>query len=407
MSFHPISPTPSASSEIVTLCITPSEFALLATFMAPLGINESKGESVWVTGCTNGPREWIATAHDVTAVISPNGRTDSSHRRGHSFEWAYPISEHILILLGKIMAVSDDVMLALSDDRVAISTARFNATMAQISRPRIPPLRPPNSSQTGLTVNAAELLMMLTSVATWPAGGFTPEHEPIVTCRYDFQQQCLTLLPNWGDVTIGRPRYQIPATISIETDTNPAKFAPFNIHHRTLMNFLRDPLTSSRIGDITLHQPAPGTHQHCLSGSHWIVHLPIIGDIDPWGHDLEEVLAEIPLYWVDPQRVQLAPPQLAPARLDLEALVIRDAFALYRYRLTFEILSNVIPTVHLYEEINDFNQTASGCQLVIEKSSLIAQRQLTDRDYESLRDHVLAFIASMTGLAPLFSALAY
>ncbi|NDF32679.1 MAG: hypothetical protein EB147_10715, partial [Acidimicrobiia bacterium] len=58
---------PQPSSAIFAM--TPPEFQLLATFMAPLRFDESTGESIWVTGRSGGRRAWTAHAIGTTSVI--------------------------------------------------------------------------------------------------------------------------------------------------------------------------------------------------------------------------------------------------------------------------------------------------------------------------------------------------
>jgi len=410
MTFHSVPSTPSASSETVTFPMTAGEFALLAAFMAPLGIDESKGESVWVTGHSNGTRQWIATGGSVTAVINDSGirdcESDDSHR---AFEWTYPVPEHILILLGKLFTVTDEISLSVSDESVRLSTTQHEVALTQVARHRVPPSPLRRSTSNGVTVSGADLWMMLLSASSWPGGGPTPDCEPIVSCAFDPEHRQLVLSPQWSGKEIGPGNYRLPATPTVKASMNVpvTNFAPFNLAHAPIVQTLRDLPNATRIGDVTIHPPAPGAKHHILSGEQWILQLPILDDIRPWGHDLDEVLSDIPFIWVDPQCVRLITAALSPGHIDLEAITSCSPRHANTYRLTYEILPSVVPTLTLYEEINAFNSTAIKCRLVIEESRLIARRHVSAADYNNLENHIDSFIAEVDGLATLYSALKF
>lgn len=408
MSFPSVPSTPSASSDTVTFRVTASEFALLASFMAPLGIDESKGESVWVTGCAQGTRQWIATGGSVTAVINDSGIWESGANEPHpAFDWAYPIPEHVLILLGKLFACTDDISLTISDECVRVSTAQHEVTLTQVTRHRVPPLPPYRDTTPGLTVKGADLWMMLSSATAWPGGGLTPEHEPIVSCSFDSERRQIVLAPQWSGHDIGPGDYRFTATPTSSSSDSSDTFVPFNLAHTPIALTLRDFATATRIGDITIHPPAPGAKHHVMIGEHWILQLPILDDIQPWGHDLDDVLANIPFIWIDPQCVRLITQAVSPGHIDLEAVTTKPPHQGNDYRLTYEILPSVVPTLALYDEINAFNSTATRCRLLIDDSRLIARRHVSAADYLDLEDHVDSFIAEVDGLATLYSALAF
>ena len=250
---------------------------------------------------------------------------------------------------------------------------------------------------------------MMSAATAWPGGGAPPERDPVITCSFDAERQQLVISPDWGDVALGDATYRLSATITSPT-TNGADdhfFAPFNLFHTAIMHSLRDPAHAARIGEITVHQPTPDTGQHCLTGSRWILQLPTLPDISPWGQDLEEVLDNTPYFWVDPQRVRLNPAELSPGWIDLEALAPLPANPVQRYRLTYDILPVVIPTLDLFHEINDANRQACGYQVLIDGSRLIARRDLTHYEYVDLDHHVNLFVKNVVGLSALYAAWAF
>ena len=409
MSIHPIPPTPAAPFETVTFSISASEFGLLSTFMAPLGIDESKGESVWVIGRANGSRQWIATAGDRTAMISEFGLETHTQSPRSSFDWSFPVAEHVLILIGKLLNTADEISLTISDQHVHIATAQCEVTLPHAERRRIPPLPPIAACSPAVTVSAADLFLILSSATAWPAGGTTPDYEPIVSCAFDADRQQLVIAPHWGDETIGEPSYRVPATSSGARSASDEHLA-FNIFHSAFLGFLRDPHTATRLGDITIHQPLPGEQHHRISGRQWMIHLPVVPDISPWGRNLGDLLPETFFFWLDSRRVRLVCPELSPGHVDLEAISSPASVASispYRYRLTYEIQSHVSPSVYLFDEINDFNRLATGCQLVIDGSRLIARLHLTEADLNNLEIMIESFVQSVTGLSTLFAALAW
>jgi len=409
MSVHPIPPTPAAPFETVTFSISAAEFGLLSTFMAPLGIDESKGESVWVTGRTNGLRQWIASAGDRTAVVGESGLETRPQSRNLFFDWSFPVAEHVLILLGKLLNSTEEITLTISDEHVRIVTAQYEVTLPHTERPRIPPLPPVAVNSPAVTVSAVDLFMMLSSATAWPAGGTTPDYEPVVSCAFDADRQQLVIAPQWGDESIGEPSYRVPANSTV-AHNSADKHLAFNILHTAILGFLRDPHTAMRLGDITIHQPLPGEQHHQISGPQWLIHLPIVHNVSPWGRNLDDLLPDTFFIWVDARRVRLVCPELSPGHVELEAISSPASIASispYRYRLTYEVQSNIAPSVYLYDEINDFNRLATGCQLVIDGSRLIARVHLTEGELDNLENLVGSFVQSVTGLNTLFAALAW
>lgn len=398
---------PSASSETVTFSMNASEFTLLATFMAPLGLDESVGESVWVTGGADGTRRWIATSGKVTAVVDESGLDDSPLASSHI--WAYPIAEQALILLGRLFATNDEVHLSISDDHIRLVTTHHDVVIPQIDRQRLPPSHPCSPSPIGVTVNASDLFTMLTTAALWPGGGTPPDHDPLITCTFDPDCRLLVLTPHWGHPTLGYASYRLSATPNFPPTkgTDNSAFTAFNLFHQAIIHSLRDPVHAARIGEITVHQPTIGTHQHCLTGAQWMIQLPIIADISPWGHDLDDVLGSTPHFWIDPQCVRLNPPELSPGGINLEAMAPGLPSSAQIYRLTSEILPIVAPSTALLQEINDFNRRSIGYLLLIDGARLIARRDLSRNDYADLGHQIDLFVKDVSGLSALFAAWAF
>lgn len=408
MSFPSVPSTPSVPSETVTFRVTSSEFALLASFMAPLGIDESTGESVWVTGSADGTRQWIASGGEVTAVIAESGlRGPGTCEPRPTFEWAYPVPEHVLILLGKLFTSTDDISLTVSDESVCVSTAHHEVTLTQVTRHRVPPSPPSRCPTPSVTVSATDLWVMLVSASAWPGGGPTPDHEPVVSCAFDPERRQLVLSPRWSGKDIGPSDYRFTATpLANSGDLSPA-FTTFNLSHSPLVQTLRDFTNAARIGDVTIHSPTPGSKHYVVTGEHWMLQLPTLDAIQPWGHDLDEVLSNIPFVWIDPQCVRLITAAVSPGHIDLEAVTTKSPRHGNAYRLTYVILPSVAPTLELYDEINAFNSTATQGHLVIENSRLLARRHVPAEEYLDLEEHIDAFIAEIDGLATLYSAMAF
>ena len=103
----------------VSFTITPGEFELLATFMAPMQFNEIAGASIWVTS-HGGWREWLVTANGITTVVFSRedelGRFDIEQDEA----WAFPIPEHALVTMGKFSVSSSNMTVTLSDDWVTL-----------------------------------------------------------------------------------------------------------------------------------------------------------------------------------------------------------------------------------------------------------------------------------------------
>lgn len=410
MSFHSVPSTPSASSETATFPVTASEFALLASFMAPLGIDERKGESVWVTGHSNGTRQWIAAGGSVTAVINESGIRDYRTINSlQAFEWAFPVPEHVLILLGKLFSSTDDIFLTVSDECVRVSTAQHDVTLTQVTRHRVAPLPTYCAATPGVTVSGADLWIMLMSATAWPGGGPTPDHEPIISCSYDSEHRQLVLSPRWSDIEIGSAQYRFSAvpTANASAFSSATFFPPFNLTAAPIVQTLRDLPNATRIGDVTIHPPALGNNYHLMSAENWLLNIPIVEAIQPWGHDLDDRLGCIPFEWRGAQWVVLTPAALCPGHIDLEAVAGKPAHHGNSYRLTYEILPTVVPTLALYDEINSFNCTAAQCSLLIEGSRLIARRCLSVAEYVDLEELIDSFVAEVAGLATLYSALAF
>ena len=174
----------------VSFTITPGEFELLATFMAPMQFNEIAGASIWVTS-HGGWREWLVTANGITTVVF--SREDELGRVGieQDESWAFPIPEHALVTMGKFSVSSSNMSVTLSDDWVTLSSDTYSMSVSQNPNAKCPPIIPHVESIFTPTVDAAGLWTMLSSARVWPTGGMANGMNTPMRCLCDFENRQL------------------------------------------------------------------------------------------------------------------------------------------------------------------------------------------------------------------------
>ena len=396
----------------VSFTITPGEFQLLATFMAPMQFNESTGASIWVTS-HGGWREWLVTANGITTVVF--SREDELGRYGieQDESWAFPIPEHVLVTMGKFsmslsdMSLSDassgDMNVTLSDDWVTLTNNSYSMSVSQNPNAKCPPMIPHVESLLVANVDPTALWTMLSSARVWPTGGMANGMNTPMRATCDFTRNQLVLQADWTVVDAGVHEYRMPA----EFDQLPegVEFKPFNIPHSSILKLLRDPMAAEKFGPVKMHIAPEGIGHMKLSGENWAMYVPTIPNVKQWGHDLDEVVGEIPYVWEDCSRVSLMFPELDHGVIELSARPDESRFGKYKYRATYEILNDVIPSVELYCELNAINEGTAGCRVVVDGNRIVAVTDLTQDHYEQLSSYINAFSTSVIGLAPILSVI--
>jgi len=89
----------------------------------------------------------------------------------------------------------------------------------------------------------------------------------------------------------------------------------------------------------------------------------------------------------------------------LSALPEESRFGKYKYRATYEILDDVIPSIELYSELNAINEGTAGCRVVVDGNRIVAVTDLTQDNYQQLSSYINAFSTSVIGLAPILSVI--
>jgi hypothetical protein len=135
------------------------------------------------------------------------------------------------------------------------------------------------------------------------------------------------------------------------------------------------------------------------------MYVPTIPNVQQWGHDLDEVVGDIPYVWEDCSRISLMFPELDNGIIELSALPNESRFGKYKYRATYEILDDVIPSVELYSELNAINEGTAGCRIIVDGSRLVAVTDLTQDHYQHLSSYIYAFSTSVSGLSPILSVI--
>jgi hypothetical protein len=283
----------------VSFTITPGEFQLLATFMAPMQFNESTGASIWVAS-HGGWREWLVTANGITTVVF--SREDELGRYGIEQDeaWAFPIPEHVLVTMGKFsMSLSDslsdsssgDMNVTLSDDWVTLTSNSYSMSVSQNPNAKCPPMIPHVESLLVANVDPTALWTMLSSARVWPTGGIANGMNTPMRTTCDFTRKQLVLQADWTVVDAGVHEYRMPA--EFEKLPEGVELKPFNIPHSSILKLLRDPMAAEKFGPIKMHIAPEGVGHMKLSGENWAIYVPTIPNVQQWGHDLDEVVGDI------------------------------------------------------------------------------------------------------------------
>jgi len=391
----------------VTFTITPGEFELLATFMAPMQFNESAGASIWVTS-HGGWREWLVTANGITTVVF--SREDELGRFGIEQDeaWAFPIPEHALVTMGKFSlsltdTSSSNMSVTLSDDWVTLSSDTYSMSVSQNPNAKYPPIIPHVESIFTPTVDAAGLWTMLSSARVWPTGGMANGMNTPMRCLCDFENQQLVFQSDWTLVDAGVHEYRMPA--EFEKLPDGVELKPFNIPHSAILKLLRDPMAAEKFGPIKIHISPEGVRHMKLAGENWAIYVPTIPNVQQWGHDLDEVVGDIPYIWEDCSLIKMFYPDLEQGEISLSALPNESRYGLYKYRVTYQVLDDVVPTLALYGELDAINELSAGCRVVIEGTRVLAVADLTQENYLHLNSHIEAFASNVAGLGPILSAI--
>lgn len=384
----------------ITFSMTQSEFHLLASLMAPLRFDESEGHSIWVSGRPNGGRAWIASADDITSVVEvASDGTMVDVDEG----WSFPIPEDMLVTIGKVFMNFDEAIITLTTTKAFLETEEISISMCQnpyAARPAIPPMTHATCSA---TIDASNLWTVLNAARLWPTGGKGDFMNPPMRCTFDIASGRLRFDVDWSYVGLEEYNHTIAAEFGAPA---PGTIAPtFNFPHSAVLSILRDPMTCHRMGTITLHaSPAFDGESHMLlEGENWKLYVPTLPNVSHWGQDLDAVIDGIEYEWENCALVKVLSPELDGGAVELSALP--EDSGLYKYRVSYDVLDDVIPTVALYNEINNLNECATGCRLVVDGSRVKAVCDLTQENYKNLGSHVKAFVSTVNDLPPLLSAI--
>ena len=391
----------------VSFVITPGEFELLATFMAPMQFKEDTGASIWVTS-REGLREWLVTANGITTVVF--SREDELGRYGieDSEAWAFPIPEHVLVTMGKFSMsateeLSRDMTVTLSDEWVTLTYNTYSMSVSQNPNAKCPPMVPQVESLLTTTVDPTGLWTMLSSARVWPTGGMANGMNTPMRVTCDFAHNQLVFQADWTVVQAGVHEYRMPA--EFETLQPGVELKPFNIAHSAILKLLRDPMAAEKFGQVKLHLSPEGLSHMKLSGENWAMYVPAIANVKQWGHDLDDVVGDIPYVWEDCSRVSLMFPELEQGIIELSALPDEPRYGHYKYRASYEIQDDVIASADLYREINAINEGTAGCRIVVDGNRLVAVADLTQDNYQQLSSCIYSFSNSVSGLSPFLSVI--
>jgi hypothetical protein len=385
----------------VTFAMTQPEFQLLATFMAPLRFEESLGQSVWVASRMDGGRTWTAHANGTTSVVEIG--PDPATTEGDHGPWSYPIPENLLVTIGKIFLSFDEVIVTLSDDTATIATDEISITVDQNPHAKVPAIPPTSESVCVATVDSSNLWILLSAARMWPAGGDGNGMNPPMVCDFDLENKVVRFSADWSAIGLGVHQF---STVAHFGDLTPGAALPrFNFPHSAVLEVLRDPVSAHRMSSVTIHATTSGEGFILLEGENWTLHVPALANVDHWGHDLDAVIGGIDYEWANSTLVHVLSPELNHGVIELRALPKGDRTGPFKYRVSYEVMDDVIPTIDLYNELNSLNDGVAGCRLVVEGNRVVAMSDLTQENYEQLESHVSAFARNVSGLSPLLGAL--
>jgi hypothetical protein len=305
--------------------------------------------------------------------------------------------------MGKFSVSSSNMNVTLSDDWVTLSSDTYSMSVSQNPNAKCPPIIPHVESIFTPTVDAAGLWTMLSSARVWPTGGKANGMNTPMRCLCDFKNRQLVFQSDWTVVDAGVHEYRMPADFDALPDG--VELKPFNIPHSSILKLLRDPMAAEKFGPVKMHIAPEGVGHMKLSGENWAMYVPTIPNIKQWGHDLDEVLGDIPYVWEDCSRVSLMFPDLDQGIIELSALPDEPRYALYKYRASYEIHNDVIASTDLYREINAINEGTAGCRLVVDGNRLLAVTDLTQENYQQLSSYINSFSNCVSGLSPLLSVI--
>lgn len=397
----------SPTKRSVSFTITPGEFELLAAFMAPMQFNESTGASIWVTS-HEGWREWLVTANGITTVVFSRENELGRYGIEHDESWAFPIPEHVLVTMGKFsMSKNDasfgDMTVTLSDEWVTLNSDSYSMSVSQNPHAKCPPIAPDTESIMTITVDPTGLWAMLSSARVWPTGGMGNGMNTPMRTSCDLIRNQLVFQADWTVVNAGVHEYRMPA--EFEKLQAGVDLKPFNMPHSAILKILRDPSTVEKFGPIKIHLSPEGLSHMKLCGENWAMYVPTIPNVKQWGHDLDEVVGDIPYVWEDCSRVSLMFPELEQGVIELSALPDEPRYGHYKFRATYEIHDDVIASADLYQELNAINEGTAGCRIVIDGNRLMAVADLTQDNYQQLSSYIYSFSNSVSGLAPILSVI--
>ena len=387
----------------VSFKIAAAEFELLAAFMAPLRFDESEGESIWVTSMGGSKREWIVATAGVTVVVSSHEAEVQRWGMTQDQSWAFPIPEHVLVTMGKFIQTSQELTITLSDQRVILSSDLFSMNVSQNPLATRPPLVPTTESLCTATVDATGFWTMLSAARVWPTGAKAEGMNTPLRCHLDFTTNQLVFNADWTIVEAGVHEYRMPAEFGpVSTGVN---LKPFNIPHTAILSVLRNPGTLAEIGNIEFHVAPEGVDHLMICGENWSLYFPTIANVEQWGHDLDEVIGDIAYVWKDCSLIKMFYPDLEQGEISLSALPNESRYGLYKYRVSYQVLDDVVPTLALYSELDAINEVSAGCRVVIEGTRVLAVADLTQENYLHLNSHIEAFASNVAGLGPILSAI--
>ena len=404
--------------------------------MSPLYFDEAKGASIWVSSEPDGSRTWTVRDNEgAFALVNTIGARVDLHNFADGDEsWAYPVSETTLIGIGKFLMVSemnahglgfdlntesdndndpdnDDasndhtpatVVLVLSDTRIVYRAADMEISTPQNHRTTTPPMRPEVRDRVSFEVDPVRLWCILTQARTWPASGECHGMNTPMSCRIDPATDHLTITVDWSSTGNGVSTFCVPIEWRMRhLQTGPTEFV---LPHSVLLNVLRDVHNARSLQRITFQMGDPDSTHVLAWGPNWYYYIPAIPNVAMWGHDLDEVLGDTAWAWKHAAMVKVWPGDLDDA-VDLTPLPDDANHAPYRYRASYTVCPNIVPTIDLYNEVNLINEKTAGYRLVIEGSRVIALTDYTNDNYRELEKHIAAFARQVKELAPLLSAL--
>jgi hypothetical protein len=222
-------------------------------------------------------------------------------------------------------------------------------------------------------------------------------------CLCDFENRQLVFQSDWTVVDAGVHEYRMPAEFDMLPDG--VELKPFNIPHTAILKLLRDPMAAEKFGPIKIHISPESVRHMKLAGENWAIYVPTIPNVQQWGHDLDEVVGDIPYIWEDCSLIKMFYPDLEQGEISLSALPNESRYGLYKYRVTYQVLDDVVPTLALYGELDAINELSAGCRVVIEGTRVLAVADLTQENYRHLNSHIEAFASNVAGLGPILSAI--